>query len=219
MATKKVVENEVVELKPVEMVTTMIRIVGDTSLITHKWSEKAKRQMLEKQMKQKTAGHTAKNPVEDFIEATYWLTGKPEEYTEEAFEKAVENGATFGFDSNAVKQAAISAAYRDGVIPNKACAQGAFFIFNEDGGEMAQIKGDAPEMREDMVRVMVSTDIRYRPEFRHWYMDLMLKYDRNGKFGLQQIVNFINKGGISCGLGEWRVEKGGTHGMFHVEST
>ena len=32
----------------------------------------------------------------------------------------------------------------------------------------------------------------------------------------KNIVNMINLGGFSCGLGEWRTEKGGMHGTFHV---
>ena len=46
MATKKV--TEVVEIKPIEIVTSNIRIQGDTPLIMHRWSEKARRMILDK---------------------------------------------------------------------------------------------------------------------------------------------------------------------------
>ena len=45
MATK----SEVIEIKPIEIKKMTIRLVGDTPLIMHAWSEKAKRQMLEAQ--------------------------------------------------------------------------------------------------------------------------------------------------------------------------
>ena len=58
-------------------------IAGDTPLIMHRWSDKAKRMILEKQMKKtKSSAKEAKNPVEDFIESIYWMEGKPSEYTE-----------------------------------------------------------------------------------------------------------------------------------------
>lgn len=47
MATTK---NQI-ELPPIELVTFQLRLVGDSPLIVHRWSEKAKKQMLDKQMK------------------------------------------------------------------------------------------------------------------------------------------------------------------------
>ena len=34
---------------------------------------------------------------------------------------------------------------------------------------------------------------------------------------LEQLVNMFNMGGFACGIGEWRIEKGGTFGAYHVE--
>ena len=45
MATKK--NEEIIEIKPVEIKSVKLRIVGDSPLITHAWSAKAKRQILE----------------------------------------------------------------------------------------------------------------------------------------------------------------------------
>ena len=87
MTSKKTAE--VIEIRPIQIKKATIRIVGDTPLIMHAWSEKAKREMLEKQMKTtKTSGRDAKNPVEDFIRSMYWLSPMPEEMTEEAFDAA-----------------------------------------------------------------------------------------------------------------------------------
>ena len=43
-----------------------ITVVGDSPIIIHKWDEKAKRMMLEKQMKKATKGKEAKDPWMDF---------------------------------------------------------------------------------------------------------------------------------------------------------
>lgn len=211
-------EAAIIEIKPINIVTTTVRIAGDTPLIMHRWSEKAKRMILEKQMKKtKSSAKEAKNPVEDFIESIYWMEGKPSEYTEEAFDEACRNGARFGFPVTAIKQATISSAYRNGITKDMASLRGAFFIAGEGSELLAEVKGSAPTMREDMVRVgMGVADIRFRGEFANWYMDLQVSYNANGAYTLDQIINLINVGGFSCGIGEWRPEKDGNYGMYHV---
>ena len=216
MATKNV---ELIEIRPIEIQKTTIRIVGDTPLIMHAWSEKAKREMLDKQMKKtKSSAREAKNPVEDFIRSMYWLTPMPTDMTEDGFEKAIAAGARFGFPVTAFKQAAISAAYRMGWAKDKMSLRGAFFIDSDDN-QMIEIHSDTPIMREDMVKVGMGTaDIRYRGEFRNWYADIVISYNKNGQHTLEQILNIINAGGYVCGVGEWRPERDGQNGMFHVES-
>lgn len=216
MATKKAA-TEVIEIRPIEIKKVTIRIVGDTPLIMHAWSEKAKRMMLEAQMGvAKGKKKEAKNPVDDFIRSMYWLTQMPEDGTMESFEEAVANGARFGFPVTAFKQAAISAAYRMGWAKDKMSMRGAFFIDSDENG-MIEIHSDTPEMREDMVKVGMGTaDIRYRGEFKNWYADLTISYNANGQYSLENIVNIINAGGYVCGVGEWRPERDGQYGMFHV---
>lgn len=217
---KKSTTTEVLEIKPIEIQKTTIRIVGDTPLIMHAWSEKAKREMLEKQMKTtKTKAREAKNPVEDFIRSMYWLSEMPTDFTEEGFYKTIENGARFGFPVTAFKQAAISAAYRQGWTKDKMSLRGVFFI-EGDENQMVEIHSDPPIMREDMVRVGMGTaDIRYRGEFRNWWADLTVSLNMNGQYRLEQVINVLNAGGFVCGVGEWRPERDGQFGMFHVATT
>ena len=101
-ATKK----ETVTMKPIKIDHVKVRIVGDSPLIVHAWSEKAKREMLEAQTgpKKKIKKHPAKMPFDDFARALYWLTPMPTEVikdpstqedrdvvTEELFDEAIEN--------------------------------------------------------------------------------------------------------------------------------
>lgn len=218
MATKKA-NTEVIEIRPIEIKKVTIRIVGDTPLIMHAWSEKAKRMMLEAQMGiAKGKKKEAKNPVDDFIRSMYWLTPMPEDGTMESFEEAIANGARFGFPVTAFKQAAISAAYRMGWAKDKMSMRGTFYIDSDKNG-MIEIHSDTPEMREDMVKVGMGTaDIRYRGEFKNWYADLTISYNANGQYSLENIVNIINAGGYVCGVGEWRPERDGQNGMFHVQA-
>lgn len=217
MATKKA--TEVIEIRPIEIKKVTVRVVGDTPLIMHAWSEKAKRMMLEAQMGiAKGKKKEVKNPADDFIRSMYWLTPMPEDGTMESFEEAIANGARFGFPVTAFKQAAISAAYRMGWAKDKMSMRGAFYIDSDENG-MIEIHSDTPEMREDMVKVGMGTaDIRYRGEFKNWYADLTISYNANGQYSLENIVNIINAGGYVCGVGEWRPERDGQNGMFHVKT-
>lgn len=55
MAIKK---EENITIPAINIQTAIIRVVGDSPLIMHKWSEKAKKEILDKQMKKaKTKGH------------------------------------------------------------------------------------------------------------------------------------------------------------------
>lgn len=205
-------EREVM-IPAIDIKTAMIKVVGDSPLIVHKWSEKAKKEMLDKQMKKaKTKGHDAKDPVADFIDSIYWLEGEPVKKTESGFVDAIKNGARFGFPSVAFKAAAVSAGYRAGVTKDKVSMNAAFHI----DGEFVEIHG-VPQMREDMVRVGMGTaDIRHRGEFQEWYAVFPVRYNA-GAISIEQLVNLFSLGGFACGVGEWRPEKGGCYGMFHVE--
>ena len=212
-------KQEIIEITPLDIKRVPIRIVGDSPLICHAWSAKAKQMMLDAQTKKtKTKAKEARDPFGEYVNSLYWLEGKPEKDTPEAFEEAVNNGARWGFPVGAIKQAANSAAYRMGWVKDKMGLRGAYFLRTEDGYK-AEIKGSVPRMREDMVRIGMGTaDLRYRGEFEDWYMDFVLEYNASGSLTLEQIINCINAGGFACGIGEWRVERDGTNGRFHVET-
>ena len=222
MVSKK----EIVEVKPIELAEAVIRIKGVTPLIEHCWSEKSKRSMLDNMTSKsdKAKAKDPKNPVAEFIRSMYWITPFPTELTEEAFQKAIEEGARFGFPVTGFKQCAISGAYRKRWVPDKATLRGVFFVKADavahDGTEVVEIKGCVPTMREDSVKLQgLKSDLRYRGEFREWYADLRISYDVNGIYSIKDIVNYLNAGGFSVGVGEWRPEKDGQNGMFEVVAT
>jgi len=83
-------------------------------------------------------------------------------------------------------------------------------------GDMAQIDGDAPVMREDMVRIGMGTaDLRYRGEFRQWRTTFKVAFNA-GVMSAEQVINAFNVAGFGVGVGEWRPEKDGQNGRFHV---
>ena len=223
MATKA---TEVIAIRPIEVEKFTLRLMGDSPLIMHAWSEKAKREMYEAQQGKKKVKteKERKNAVHDFVQSMYWLTKKPniepsmsDEDSEAAFMKAIEDGAKFGFPATAFKQAGNSAAYRMGWVKNQMGLRGAYFIEADNEEGLVEIHSDTPEMREDMVKIGMGTaDIRYRGQFNNWYADITVSYNKNGQYTKEDIVNIINAGGFICGAGEWRPERDGQYGMYHV---
>jgi hypothetical protein len=183
-----------------------IVLVGDSPLISHAWSAKAKKEMLDKQMKKAKAQKEAKDPWRDYCDSLYWLTARPEKATEKDIAKA-----KFGFPCVAFKAAAVGACRFAEIKMTE--ARGAFHVV----GEFAHIQG-TPEIREDMVRVGMGTaDIRYRGEFKQWQTALVVSYNGDA-LSPEQIVNLFNVAGFGVGVGEWRPEKDGSYGRFHVKA-
>ena len=178
--------NELIEIRPLDIKRVNVRIIGDSPLIVHAWSDKAKKMMLDAQTgATKTKAKEKRNPYDEFINSMYWLEGKPTESTPEAFVEAVGNGAKWGFPVGAIKMAANSAAYRMKWVKNQMELRGAYFLDSEYG-DMVEIKGSIPEIREDMVRIgMGSADLRYRAEFKNWYADFILSYNASGALSLE----------------------------------
>ncbi len=170
-----------------------IHLVGDSPLICHAWSKKAKEEMLAKQMKKAKTAKEAKNPERDYQESLYHMPG-----------------GGYGFPAVAFKSAAVDAcSYIDGLT--KVEARGAFHIV----GDMVPILGE-PQRREDMVRINGTTaDIRYRGEFREWSTSFLVRLNVN-VISVEQLLNLFATAGFAIGVGEWRPQRDGSFGMFRV---
>ena len=179
--------------------TVQVCMIGDSPLICHAWSQKAKQEMLAKQMKQANKAKEAKNPEQDFLDSLYPMPdGSPTEY---------------GFPAVAFKSAAVAACrVIDGLKMTEVRA-----MFHIDM-ELVPIFGE-PTPREDMVRLGGKTaDIRYRGQFDPWYTVFPIKYNADA-VSLEQVLNLIEIGGFSNGVGEWRPERNGQFGRFHIANS
>lgn len=188
-----------------DLATLELKVEGMSPLITHAWSEKAKRMMLDKQMGKATKGKENKNPVEEYQAAFHRLP----------------NGAP-GFPIIGFKAAAVTAVTSLGKEFTKVAARQAFHILPDPkGGDLAEIvfpEDCPPRMREDMVRIGMGTaDIRFRPEFVRWGARIRLQFNRRA-ISQEQVVNLINLGGFAVGIGEARPERDGQNGRYQVVS-
>jgi len=60
-----------IQLPPLNLQTMQVTLIGDSPLICHAWSKKAKQEMLDKQMKKAKQQKTAKDPQKDYEESLY----------------------------------------------------------------------------------------------------------------------------------------------------
>ncbi len=192
---KAAATSSTIQLPRFDLRSMQVRLIGDAPLICHAWSQKAKKEMLDKQMKKAKSAKSAKDPEQDFQNSLY---------------QHPEGG--YGFPSVAFKAAAVDAcSHVDGIT--KVEARGAFHI----NGDLLKISGE-PTMREDMVRVGMGTaDIRYRGQFDPWSVEIPIRFNA-GVLSAEQIIHLFNIAGFGIGVGEWRPQRDGMFGLFHVAS-
>ena len=194
MAKKVITTDQPIELPAMNIKLAEIFLIGDSPLISHKWSEKSKKEIRDKQQKKAKTAKDIRDPNAEFEDSLYHI-----------------EGGGYGFPAVAFKAAAVNAcSHVDGIT--KVHARGAFHIMCE----LVTIEGDKPIQREDMVRVgMGVADLRYRGEFKKWHCKIPVRFNAN-VLSLEQITNIFDTAGFSTGVGEWRPQKNGDYGMFHV---
>lgn len=181
--------------------TIEAQIIGDAPLIMHKWDEKVR-----KELRGKHVGESPppKNEIED----------PQREY--EATIYRLDDGQP-GFPATAFKLAATRAASMFGM--QMVAFRPMMHIHGEGSDQLVRIEGE-PRMREDLVRVggkgkgTGAPVPRWRAEFWPWSATLSVTFVAT-TLSPEQIVNVINAAGM-VGIGEWRPEKDGTFGTFHV---
>lgn len=202
--TKKNPEKEEqIKIPPMSLKHVKITIVGDTPLLVNRFDEKSKRQMEEKAMKKAQQKKEYGTPQEQFESTLYRIEGKKNIY---------------GIPAAGLKNCAVSACrFIDGVPMT--VAKGAFHVVNDIGG-LVQINGSAPTIDERIVRVgnfgNKKPCTRYRGRFDNWKISFDVRYNSR-VISPEQLVNLYENAGFSIGLCEYRPEKNGNLGMFHVQ--
>ena len=172
-----------------------IILIGDSPLLVNQFSEKARKEMLDKQMGKNTTQREKKDPEAQYQGSLYRM------------EKGEET--EYGFPSIGIKASACRGAKEmSGMDMTK--ARSSFHI----PGELVCIYGK-PEKDERMVRIQQTTDIRFRGIFKEWAAKFVIRFNAD-VVTLDQIVSMFAYGGFGTGIGEWRPEKKGSLGMYHV---
>lgn len=192
-----------VEISSLAREIVRVPIVGTMPLIVHRFSEKARRAMLDAQQNRK-APKEVRDPEADFRESLYHL------------------GDGYGFPVTAFKAATIGAARFYGKDV-KMTELRLFMYFKgqigQDGQALVPIIGE-PRMREDYVRFgMGSTDLRFRGEFPEgWTATLDIMYVTSA-LSRDSLLSLVEAGGLG-GVGEWRPagkKSSGEFGTYEID--
>jgi hypothetical protein len=196
-AKAKSEEAEPIALAPLKKRIVDITVIGDSPLITHRVSDKAKKQILDRQMKRASAGREARNPEQEFQDSLYLLPD-----------------GSYGLPAAAFKNAATSACRQTTGLPMTKAGI-SFHVL----GELVKIQGSKPVMREDHVKLESGVmDLRFRAMFPTWSATVRVMFNENS-ISLEQLINLFELAGM-VGVGDWRPGSkknySGNFGMFHV---
>lgn len=187
-----------------------IQIRGISPLIAHAWSEKAKKEIRDKQQGAARLKKEPKDQEVEFNGARYLVDGED------------------CIPASGIKKAIMAAATFADMWKNQAGMS--FFVRGdkENGQYVTILDGEGkpygttnpPAMREDMVRVGSAmskvADLRYRPEYTPWQAKFRIEFNANF-ITLNEVMNLVNIAGFSVGLCEWRPQKGGgDFGRFEI---
>jgi len=190
-------------------------IVGDTPLICHAWSLKAKEDMLAKQAKAVKDAHPPRDPQDDYETSIYEL---------------VPGSGQYGFPLGAIKNCLMSVAHKDRGVPKttvRAALQMRGVITRVPTAlagaiceiPLVRVYGGEPQQREDMVRIgqglKKTANLRYRAQFWPWAIYVTGKVNTR-MLPTEALAFLAREGGVTSGIGDWRNEKDGIFGAFHV---
>lgn len=191
-----------ITIDPIASETIIVPIIGVTPLIMNRFSEKAKRKMLDA-MQGRAAPKTVRDPQADY---------------EAAFHRTATG---YGFPAVGFKLATVGAVRFYGKSIKMTEVRQFIFVHGEysdaDTQALVPITGE-PKMREDVVRLsQASTDLRYRPEFPEWSATLRITYVTSC-LARSSVLSLLDAGGMGVGVGEWRPEKNGEFGCYRIDT-
>lgn len=205
MATKKVLESVEVKIAPPNIQSVEYIIRGTAPLVIHRFTEKAKKQIRDKQL----AGSQAKKGVKR----------EPRDFDAD-FQQArhISTEGWDGFPASAIRAAIISACRLVGF--KMTMAKLSVFIHADgfdhiEGTPLVRIIGPEPRKLESMVRVGIGgsgTDISIRPQWTEWGARLRIDFDAD-QFSISDISNLLSRVGIQVGICEGRPDSKNSAGM------
>jgi len=156
---------------------------GVSPLVTHKFSAQSQKAIEDKQQQKPGMKKAAKDPDAEFRGGMHEVPGRP---------------GVYGFPASGFKKAAVAACqYTEDLQRRSGYVRGAFHVL----GDIVPIvdknnRPVVPVVNTANVRVGGMTkvaDVRYRPEFRGWYVKLRIRYNESA-ISPAQIANLYNLG-------------------------
>jgi len=198
-------QEKVIKVAPIEFGYVKVTLVGETPLLVKKWSEKAAREMADKQEGKAVPKKAQRDPQKEYRDSMYIVPG-------------TEKKPVYAVHAGGIKKCLVSATR---FVENlaKTDVRGAFHVVNAAEGNLIPIKTKGPNFDDQIGRIggiQKTANHIYRARFDDWECTVEIKYMKNA-ITVEQILMLFEIGGFSVGLHEFRPERDGTYGMFKVK--
>lgn len=205
-------KSNVIEIPEIRLERHHIYLVGNAPLIVHAFPEKQRKAMIDKQMKTAKGGRDARDPNAEVEASRYRLPDGRDGFPAVGFKNAAVTACTSL--SDVTKVAARQAFRVEGLQMNSEGAiEGAFVR-----SALVPLIAHEPVMREDVVRLSGpsrSAEMRYRPEFSIWGVELNVVLNPQ-VISVGQLASMFQAAGHGVGIGDNRPERNGDCGTFDV---
>ena len=202
VAKKTTVKAMGLSIESLQQTEVSFKIIGTAPLIYNSMSLKAQKTLLMGAAK-KTAAEKKEikhNPEEEFVDSCY-INGT--------------TGSYLSFPSTGIKRGMATAALETAGVTKASINRGIYVV-----GEHINVWGK-PYMNMSVVRssdINRTPDIRTRAKLPNWCTEVTVRYI-NPTFSQLDITALLVNAGTLCGLGDWRIEKGGPMGGYRIVQT
>jgi hypothetical protein len=183
-----------INLPEMDIQRMTIYIEGETELICNRFSPEAQEEILNKHKSEPTAGREKLDPEAKYKASLY----------------AHPDGG-YGFPGSGFKKAAVAACTSLKGKLKKTAVRQAFHVIED----LVRIQGE-PYMRQDNTKPpRGGAQVRFRGAFKNWATQVTIRFNARA-LSKEEIINIFNVAGFAVGVGDWRPERDGKHGMFRV---
>lgn len=205
-------KTSVIEIPEISLEKHKLFLIGTAPLIVHAFPEKARKMMLDKQMKKAKGGRDARDPFAEVEASKYVLPDGRHGFPAVAFKACAVTACTSLAD---VTKVSARQAFRVAGLPMN--ADGVL-----DGSyvrtALVPLVAHEPTIREDVVRlsgVGRTPEMRYRPEYSVWGVELDVVLNPQ-VVSIGQLGSMFQAAGHGVGIGDYRPERDGDCGTFDL---
>jgi hypothetical protein len=174
----------------------LVEIKGTSGLVVHRFGEKMKKAILDKQMQKARSERKPRDSEVEYLDSIHFFHDKKRS----------------GFPAVGFKSAMIRAGK---LLDYKMTDLRQAIFIETDEGELVEIIGK-PRKREDIIRVANGApDFRWRAEYPNWRVFLRVKFNTR-LLSVECVLQLLTEAGIGVGIGEWRPERNGIKGTWEV---
>lgn len=192
---------------PLNRQQIILTAVGDSPLLSHAITQE-KMEGIRGGSEGKPRGkREPRDPIDEFSKALHWMSKQPAGKTTI---NRIQKGK-FGARALWFKAAAVNACRQIAGLSMTEAKQ-LFFVL----GNLLPIVGPPPTLRHDPVSLPhMKRDVRIRAQFEPWQCTFTVEFNGNC-VSAAQIAEIFETGGFGSGVGDWRPQKGGQYGRFHI---